>query len=394
MKERKTVSPGYMILEAPREKRYLIGNEALAEAVKRANVDMVVVYPITPQSEVSHLCGDLWAAGYIKDYYRAEDELYVMVSMMGAASAGVRTFSATSGPGTLRALEAFACWAGYRLPIVCAFMGRGVGTPANIQPDSIEIYYLLETGMMVFHVESPQDFFDMTLQAYAIAEQPEVHVPVAVFSDGFFVTHAREVVEVTPDDECLLPYDSNLSPVPAMDMEAVPVRMARDCLVIKNNFISYNANASWQQEIRAAHFRARKHIDRFMGGPLEVINPNAEILLMASGTAAAQARVAMEMAQEEGIDVGMVKIKVIRPFPAEEIARLAEKARVIMVPEFNYVGWLAKEIKAVVNNNSKVFSGPSVFAGMTLPPEIIVAEMKKLVNLRYGNKEVKADGCD
>lgn len=379
MIERKIVSPEYMILEAPREKKYLIGNEALAEAVKRANVDMVVVYPITPQSEVSHLCGDLWATGFIKDYYRGEDELHVMVSMMGAASGGVRTFTATSGPGTLRAMEAFACWGGYRLPIVCGFMGRGVGTPANIQPDSIEIYYLLETGMMVFHVENPQDFFDMTLQAYAITEQPEVHVPVAVFSDGFFVTHAREVVEIPSEDLCLPPYDPNVSPVPAMDMEAVPVRMARDCLVIKNNFISYNANASWQQEVRAAHHRARKHIDRLMGGPLEVVNPDAEILLMASGTAAAQARVAMEMGQKEGMDVGLVKIKVIRPFPAVEVAQLAEKAKLIMVPEFNFAGWLAKEIKSVVNNNSKVFSGPNVFAGMTLPPEVILSEMKKLV---------------
>lgn len=381
MTERRAVSAEYMILEAPREKRYLIGNEALAAAVKRANVDVVVVYPITPQSEVSHLCGDLWAAGYIKEYYRGEDELHVMVSMMGAATAGVRTFTATSGPGTVRAMEPFTCWTGYRLPIVCGFMGRGLGTPANIQPDSIEIHYLLETGMIIFHVESPQDFFDMTLQAYAITEQPEVHLPVAVFSDGFFVTHAREVVEVTPEDEFLHPYDSQYSPVPAMDMETVPVKMARDCLVIKNNFISYNANASWQQEVRAAQYRARKHIDKFMGGPLEIINPDAEILIMASGTAAAQARVAMEMAREAGLDVGMVKIKVIRPFPALDIARLAERAKAIIVPEFNYVGWLAKEIKAVVNNNNKVYSGPNVFAGMTLPPEVIVAEIKNLLKL-------------
>jgi pyruvate ferredoxin oxidoreductase alpha subunit len=380
MTERKTVSPEYMILEAPREKRFLIGNEALAAAVKRANVDVVVVYPITPQSEVSHLCGDLWAAGFIKEYYRGEDELHVMVSMMGAASAGVRTFTATSGPGTVRAMEPFTCWAGFRLPIVCGFMGRGLGTPANIQPDSIEIHYLLETGMIIFHVESPQDFFDMTLQAYAITEQPEVHLPVAVFSDGFFVTHSREVVEITPEDQCLYPYDSHFSPVPAMDMETVPIRMARDCLVIKSNFISYNANASWQQEVRAAQFRARKHIDRFMGGPIEVIHPDAEILIMASGSAAAQSRVAMEMARDAGLDVGMVKIKVIRPFPGLEIARLAEQAKLVIVPEFNYVGWLTREIKAVVNHNAKVYSGPKVFAGMTLPPEVIVAELRSLAN--------------
>jgi len=379
--ERKAVSAEYMILEAPREKRYLLGNEAIAAAVKRANVDVVVVYPITPQSEVSHLCGDLWASGFIKDYYRGEDELHVMVSLMGAASAGVRTFSATSGPGTVRAMEPFTCWAGYRLPIVCGFMGRVVGTPVSIQPDSIEIHYLLETGMLIFHVESPQDFFDMTLQAYAIAEQPEVHLPVAVFSDGFFVSHGREIVEVTPEDEYLHTYDSSFSPVPAMDMETVPVRMARDCVVIKTNYISYNTNASWQQEIRAAQHRARKHIDKFMGGPLEVIHPEAEILIMASGTAAAQARAAMDIAREEGLDVGVVKIKVIRPFPAADIAALAERAKIVIVPEHNYAGWLAREIKKVVNNSGKIYSGPTVFAGMTLPPEVIVTELKNLLQL-------------
>ncbi|MCL0091835.1 hypothetical protein M1N59_01040 [Dehalococcoidales bacterium] len=381
MPERKIVSPEYMLFNAPREKKYLIGNEAIAEAVKRANVDMVIVYPITPQSEATHIIGDMYAQGYIKDYYRGEDEFAVMSAIAGAAMAGVRVFTATSGPGTLRAFEMFPAWAGHRLPVVCAFMTRGINSPLNIQPDSIETGWLADTGMLIFHAEDPQDFFDMTLQAYIIAEQPEVHLPVGVCADGFFVTHTREIVELTPEDEMLPPYDPSISPVVTMDMETVPIRQMRDPFVMKSNYISYATHASWQQEVRAAQERARKFIYRYMGGPVETIHPDAEILLMASGTAAAQSKVAMEIMRGEGIDVGMVKIKVIRPFPEDEIVRLAEKPKIIVVPELNITGWLAREIKSRVDGNSKIFAGPRVFGGMTMPPEVIVEEMKRLIKL-------------
>jgi pyruvate ferredoxin oxidoreductase alpha subunit len=379
MPERKVVSPEYMLFNAPREKKYLIGNEAVAEAVKRANVDMAIVYPITPQSEATHIIGDMYAQGYLRDYYRGEDEFNVMSAVAGAAMGGVRVFTATSGPGTLRAFEMFPCWAGARLPIVCAFMTRGINSPLNIQPDTIETGLLADTGMLIFHAEDPQDFFDMTLQAFIIAEQPDVHLPVGVCADGFFVTHTREIVELTPDNEMLPPYDPRISPVVTMDMETVPLRHMKDPFVMKSNYISYNTHASWQQEVRAAAERARKYIYRYMGGPIEVLYPEGEILFMASGTAAAQARVAMERMRAEGIDVGHVKIKVIRPFPEKEIATLAENARLIIVPELNINGWLAREIKSRINNNSKVCGGPRVFGGMTMPPEVIVEETKKLL---------------
>jgi pyruvate ferredoxin oxidoreductase alpha subunit len=379
MPERKIVSPEYMFFESPREKKYLIGNEAVGEAVKRANVDMVIVYPITPQSEAAHVVGDLYAQGYIKDYYRGEDEFNVMSAVAGAAIGGVRVFTATSGPGTLRAFEMFPCWAGERLPIVCAFMTRGINSPLNIQPDNIEMAWLADTGLLIFHAEDPQDFFDMILQAFVIAEQPEVHLPVGVCADGFFVTHTREIIELPPEDEMLPPYDPRISPVVTMDMETVPVRHMRDPFVMKSNYVSYNTHASWQQEVRAAAERARKYITRYMGSPIEVLHPEAEILFMASGTAAAQARVAMERMRAEGIDVGMVKIKVIRPFPEKEIVELAEGPRVIIIPEHNIVGWLAREIKSRVNNNSKIYGGPRVFGGMTMPPRVLIEETKKLL---------------
>jgi len=219
---------------------------------------MAIAYPITPQSESMHFVADLYAKGYVKDFYRAENEFAVMAAIHGASLAGGRVFTATSGPGTLRAMEMFPVWAGARQPIVCAFMCRGVSLPPSIQPENIEMAMLLETGMIMLHAENGQDFFDMLLKAYVIAERPDVHVPVGVFADGFFVTHTRDKVMLPPDELMLEHYDPQCAPVPAFNMETPPIRITRDPLLNKSNFISYSANASWHQEVLVVLFRRKR----------------------------------------------------------------------------------------------------------------------------------------
>lgn len=379
MIEQKEVSPEYLFTEAPREKKFITGSEAVKEAIKRANVDMAISYPITPQSESMHLVGDLYKEGYLKDYYRGENEFAVMSAVAGASMGGVRVFTATGGPGTLRAFEAFSTWAGTRLPVVCAFMTRGVNSPLTIQPDTIEMAYMLDTGIIMFHAETAQELYDMILKAFIVAEKTDVHIPVGVFTDGFFVTHTRDNVEVPAEDVKLPPYNPYSAPVPVMDMENVPVRQMRDPFVMKSNFISYACQASWQQEVVAAAERARKYIHKYLGGLVEVENENADILIMTAGTAVSQSREAIDLAKEEGIDVGLVKIKSIRPFPTEEIKALGRNPKKIIVPEFNRAGWLAKEIKSVVEDNTKVIAGPRVFGGMTMPPELILEEIRRCI---------------
>ncbi|HAJ98534.1 MAG TPA: ferredoxin oxidoreductase [Bacteroidales bacterium] len=377
MIEQKVVDPHYMLFEAKREKKFITGSEVVKEAIKRANVDMAISYPITPQSESMHLVGDIFAEGYIKDYYRGENEFAVMSAASGAAMGGVRVFTATGGPGTMRAFEMFPTWSGSRLPIVCAFMTRGINSPLTIQPDTIEMSFLLDTGMLMFHAEAAQDLYDMLLKAFVIAEKTEVHVPIGVFIDGFFVTHTRVSVEVTPEDMKLPAYDPYSAPVPVMDMENVPIRQIRDPFVMKSNFVSYAAHASWQQEIQAAAERSRKYIHQYLGGLVEVENEDADILIVASGTAVSQSREAIAMARKEGINVGLVKIKCIRPFPTEEIRTLTKNAKSVIVPEFNIVGWLCREIKTRIDNNEKVIGGPRVYGGMTMPPDLILDEIRR-----------------
>lgn len=355
---------------------FLTGSEVIKEAIRRASVGTSVAYPITPQSEAAALIGELYAEGYLDEYFRGESEFAVMGQCAGSAFGGHRVFTTTAGPGTLRAIENFPMWAGSRLPIQVCVTCRGINSPLSIQPDTLEMHYLLEAGMLVWHAETAQDLFDFILKGFIVAEQPDVHVPLATCCDGFFVTHTKDTVNLPSDEMCLTPYDPYKSPVPCMDMETAPIRMMRDPFVMKSNYISYSTHASWQQEIHAAVERSRKHTIALLDGLIDEHNTDREILIVSSGTAVSQSREAIRLLEGEGIKVGLVKIKTIRPFPYEEIRRATKNAKHIFVPEFNVVGWLAREIKATIPDNERVYVGPHVAGGMTMPSEVIAEEIK------------------
>ena len=383
---KKKVDINYLLKEAPREQHFITGAQAMAEAVKRANVDMAIAYPITPQSEVMHLVGDIYAQGHIKEYYRAEEELGTMSAIAGAARAGVRLFTATSGPGLLRGLEAIVSWSGHRVPAVLGILTRVVNAPLSIQPDNIEMAYMMHCGAVMLHAENQQDTFDYTLAAFAITEKVDVYIPVAVATEGFFVTHAKGYVDMTADDICLNDFDPVAAPVPAMDNETPPARIQRDAPVQKSNFMSYLIHSVWQQEIWDSNKRAMKYIYEYLGGPIEVQNPEADVFVLGSGCAAAQCREAHRYAQEDGLSVGFVKVKAIRPFPTQEIRDALKNAKAVIVPEHNIIGWLCKEVKAAIPNGGIVVEGPRVYGGMTLPVELIMKEIHTSLGLEYDLK--------
>ena len=363
--------------KAKQTANFMTGSEVIRAAIKVASVGTSVAYPITPQSEAAALIGELYAEGYVDEYFRGESEFAVMGQCAGSAFGGHRVFTTTAGPGTLRAMENFPMWAGSRLPIQVCVTCRGINSPLSIQPDTLEMHYLLETGMLVWHAETAQDLFDFILKGFIVAEQPDVHVPIAVCCDGFFVTHTKDTVDLPPEDVCLTPYDPYRNPQPVMDMETAPIRMMRDPFVMKSNYISYATHASWQQEVQAAVERSRKHTIPLLDGLIDEENTDREILIVGSGTAVSQSREAIRLLEAEGVKVGLVKIKTIRPFPYEEIRQATKNAKHIFVPEFNVAGWLAREIKANIPDNERVYVGPHVMGGMTMPSEVIVEEIKK-----------------
>ncbi len=372
----RVVSPDYLMLQAPREAVFMTGSEAAKEAIRRANVDIAISYPITPQSETMQQVGYLYAEGYLKDYYRGEEEYGVMSAIAGASRAGVRCLTATAGPGLIRGMEVIASWPGGRLPSMLLIMCRVINAPLAIQPDNVELSYMLNTGGILFHAENQQDFYDYILAGFMIGEKPEVTLPVAVAVDGFFVTHARGWVSLPSADIKLPPRDCYHEAVPMMDNENPPIRISRDAPIQKSNFISYHMHASWQQEVWAAQARANKWVKRWMGSPIEVVNPTAKTIIVASGAMVSQSREAVRQASEQGIEVGLVKIKSLRPFPSQELVEAVDGADRIIVPEFNYVGWLAKEVRSAIPRTERVISGPRVFGGMTMPTELIMSYVK------------------
>lgn len=374
------IRPDTLFSETEKQYMFITGSEAVKEAIRRANVDIAVAYPITPQSESMHLVGDLYAQGCIREYFRGENELAVMSEVAGASMGGVRVFTATGGPGTLRAFEMFSAWSGARLPIVCAFMTRGLNAPLTIQPDNIEMAHMLDTGMIILHAENAQDLYDMILRAFMVAEMPDVHIPVGVFADGFFVTHTRDRVQVDAGEVKLPAYNPYNAPVPVIDMENVPVRLMRDPFVMKSNFISYATHASWQQEILAAAERSRRYLNNHLGGLIDVYHAGAEIMVLASGTAVSQGRDAIDRARSEGIDVGLIKLKCLRPFPFDEINEALRTVKAVIIPEFNRVGWLFREIKTALQYQVRVIGAPRVFGGMTMPVELILDEIRRCHN--------------
>ena len=378
-KKQKVVSPEFMFNEAPREREFITGSECAKEAVRRSNVDMSVAYPITPQSETLQLIGVLYGEGYVKEFYRGEEEYGVMSAIAGGSRAGVRCFTATAGPGTLRGLEPIASWPGHRLPAVVMFTCRVVNAPLAIQPDNIEIAYLLQCGMIVWHAENQQDLFDYIMKAFIISEKNDVTLPVGVCCDGFFVTHARGYCSM-PDKGFKLPArEPWRGAVPVLDAENPPARLSRDAPVQKSNFMAYNIHAVWQQEVWAAVERSRKYIDLYLDGLVEASNvEGADVLLIASGSAAAQSREAIRVCTEKGIQAGLIKIRSLRPFPTTELRKLCGKAKLIVIPEFNYVGWLSKDVAAAIYgfSNAKIVAGPHVYGGMSMPVEMIVDEIE------------------
>src|SRR5712692_10154376 len=377
-KRQKVVTPEYLFLEAPRTKEFITGSEAAKEAVRRSNIDLAIAYPITPQSETMQLIGVLYGEGYVKEYYRGEEEVGVMAAMAGGSRAGVRCFTATAGPGTLRGLEGISSWPGHRLPIVAMFTCRVVNAPLAIQPDNVEVAYLINNGMIVLHAENQQDMYDFIMAGFVISEKNDVTLPVGVCCDGFFVTHARGYVRMQDRSMKLPPRDAWRGAVPVLDAENPPARLSRDAPVQKSNFMAYNIHAVWQQEVWAAVERSRRYIEQYMGGLCTAENvEGAEAVIIASGSACAQSREAIRLCKDQGVNVGLIKIRSLRPFPTKELRQLCAKTKLIVVPEFNYVGWLAKDVAAAIYgySNAKIVAGPHVYGGMSMPVEMIVDEV-------------------
>ena len=185
-----------------RVKKVLTGNHATAYAVMQARVDVIPAYPITPQTTIVEKLDEFIENGLLDaSMIRVESEHSAMAAAIGASAAGARTYTATSSHGLLYMYENLWWAANARLPIVATFVTRAIGPPWNIWSDHQDIFTLRDSGWILFMAKNAQEAYDLTLQAFKIAENPNIRLPVGIGYDGFYISHTSEPVEMLAQDE-------------------------------------------------------------------------------------------------------------------------------------------------------------------------------------------------
>ena len=339
------------------------GTHAASYAAKAARVKMIAAYPITPQTSIVEKLSELCANGELDaKFIKVESEHSAMASCIGAEAAGVRTFTATSSQGLALMHEMLHWAAGARLPIVMANVNRALGPPWNINCDHNDSLSQRDTGWMQVYCESNQEVFDTILQAYRVAEQ--VMMPCMVNMDAFFLSHTSEPVAIPRQEltdhylpPLILPFK-----IDPMDPHAFGGLTASDKymeLRYKMHAAHEEAKPLWDDADTAFNGM----FGRSYGGMVEPYRTDgAEILLVAYATAASTARIAIDEMRDEGIPVGMLKLRVFRPFPAEQIRAAAKSVAKIVVLDrnisFGAGGIFAQEIRAALKDTS---GAPPVF---------------------------------
>lgn len=311
------------------------GNEAMAEAMRQINPDVVAAYPITPATEIVMIFAKYVADGLVKTQFVAvESEHSAMSACVGASATGARVMTGTSSQGLAYMGEILPIAAALRLPIVMCDVNRAISGPINIHCDHSDTMAARDFGWLQIFSENSQEAYDNLIQAVRIAEDPRVHLPAMVTTDGFIISHCLEKIEILDDQEVtafvgqdrkaknsLLEVDNPIS-VGLLDLQdyyfehRVPVAEA-----IKN---------SQKIILEVAEEFAKKFGRKY--GLIEGYQlDDAELVLVALGSTCGTAKVVIDELRGKGVKAGLLKVRVFRPFPAEEIAQALSRARAVAV---------------------------------------------------------------
>jgi len=333
-------------------KQVLEGSQAVAEAVRLARVEVISAYPITPQTHIVEYLSDYVADGTLRaSFLKVESEHSALASLVGAASCGVRTFTSSSSQGLALMHEILHWSAGARLPIVMAEVNRALGPGWNIWADQLDSLSQRDTGWVQLYCEHSQEVFDTVLMAYRLAER--VSLPVMVIMDAFFLSHTYEPVDV-PDQEGVDQFLPPFAPRFRLDSDD-PVAFSP--LVAPQHYmeIRHNAAQAMDESLEQLAYIEGEFAESFgrTYGPVEpFLCDDAKIILVTSGTVTGTARQVVGDLRAQGERVGLLKIKLLRPFPGDMIRETlggVEKVAVIdRNCSFGIGGIFAQEIRAAL----------------------------------------------
>ncbi len=310
------------------------GNEAVSYAIKQINPDVMPAFPITPSTEIPQMVSTYIANGEIDtEFIPVESEHSAMSAAIGASAAGARTLTATSSAGLALMWEELLLAASNRLPLVLALVNRTLSGPININCDHTDGMGARDTGWIQIYAENNQEAYDNFLQAFPIAEDERVHLPVMICQDGFITSHAVENIELL-EDEKVKGFVGEYEPEEFLLNPGKPVAVGPYSVVSyamearKNQELAMEAAASVIKEVGEKFGRLS---GRSYGFFEEYRTEDAEIIMVIMGSAAGTAKAAVDELREAGVKAGVLKIRMFRPFPEKEIALALKNAKAVAI---------------------------------------------------------------
>ncbi|HIP74587.1 MAG TPA: pyruvate ferredoxin oxidoreductase [Thermococcus paralvinellae] len=317
-------------------KKVLKGNEAAAWAAKLAKPKVIAAFPITPSTLVPEKISEFVANGELDaEFIKVESEHSAISACVGAAAAGVRTFTATASQGLALMHEILFIAAGMRLPIVMAIGNRALSAPINIWNDWQDTISERDTGWIQFYAENNQEALDLILIAFKVAEDERVLLPAMTGFDAFILTHTVEPVEI-PDQELVDEFLGEYKPKHAYLDPKRPITQGTlgfPAHYMEARYKVWEAMENAREVIKEAFEEFERKFGRKYQMVEEYRTDDAEIIMITMGSLAGTLKDFVDRKREEGVKVGAAKITVYRPFPIEEIRALAKKAKVLAILE-------------------------------------------------------------
>ncbi len=348
------------------EMKVITGNHAVSYGAKLARVEVIAAYPITPQTTIVELLSEMVAEGDLKArFITVESEHSAMAGCISASIAGARAFTATSSQGLALMHEMLHWAAGVRAPIVMANVNRALAAPWSIWTDQNDSLSQRDTGWMQLYAESNQEALDFVILGYKVAEQ--VLLPMMIVLDAFILSHTSEPVEIYPQevvDAFLPPYQN-------------PYALNFDNPQVIGGLADPQVYFEFRYKLQKAHERAiqvfKEEGQRFgelFGRTYDTLEPfmleDAEEVLVTAGSTTSTARYAVQKLREKGHKVGLLKLRMFRPFPFEDIRQALRGRKKVGIIDRNlsygHHGIFYQEIKSALYGQS---GAPLLFGYVT-----------------------------
>ena len=315
-------------------KERMSGNEAVSYAIRQINPDVMPAFPITPSTEIPQLVSTYIANGEMDtEFIPVESEHSSMSAAIGAESAGARSLTATSSAGLALMWEELLLAASNRLPLVLALVNRTLSGPININCDHSDGMGARDTGWIQIYAENNQEAYDNFIQAYPIAEDDRVHLPVMICQDGFITSHAVEnimLLEDAPVKEFVGEYEPEEYLLnPGKPIAVGPYAVSNYVMEAKKNQEIALENS--KEVILEVAKKFYKISGREYGLFEEYRTEDADYIMLIMGSAAGTAKQVVDDLRERGKKVGVLKLRVFRPFPAKEIAMALRNCKAVAI---------------------------------------------------------------